>query len=145
MKIPEVMSDRLVTSAPEEGLREAFFKMRHNGIRHLPVVDSERRLLGMVTDRDLRRPDWAEEAPDISHVYDLDNNMALQDVMTRHPVVVHTYDPLKRAAQLMRQNRFGALPVLNKEDQLVGVLSAVDMLGVLEDMLKDAGVSESSA
>ncbi len=135
MKLPEIMTDKLITGSPDEGVREAFFRMRNNHIRHLPVVDGDWKLLGMVTDRDLRRPDWVDEAPDISHVYYLDDNLTLQDVMTRNPVVVHTYDPVQRAAQLMRENRFGALPVLNKEERLVGVVSAVDMLQILEELI----------
>ena len=135
MKLPEIMTDKLITGSQDEGVREAFFRMRNNHIRHLPVVDGDWKLLGMVTDRDLRRPDWVDEAPDISHVYYLDDNLTLQDVMTRNPVVVHTYDPVQRAAQLMRENRFGALPVLNKEERLVGVVSAVDMLQILEELI----------
>ncbi|MFP4648602.1 MAG: CBS domain-containing protein [Halorhodospira sp.] len=142
MKLPEIMSDQLVTGHPEEGVREAFFKMRYNHIRHLPVVDEAMGLLGMVTDRDLRRSDWVDEAPDIAHVYYLDDRLALKDVMTRHPVVVHTYDTAQRAAQLMRENRFGALPVLNKEQRLVGMVSAVDMLQVLEELLDKFGSPE---
>jgi acetoin utilization protein AcuB len=129
------MTAKLITGDPQEGLREAFFKMRHNNIRHLPVVDDEGYLLGIVTDRDLRRPDWVDEAPDIAHIYYLDDNMSLKDVMTRNPLLVHTYDSVQRAAQIMRENRFGALPVLNKEQRLVGMVSAVDMLQVLEDLI----------
>ncbi|BAU58235.1 CBS domain-containing protein [Halorhodospira halochloris] len=135
MKLPDIMSAKLVTGDPEEGLREAFFKMRHNNIRHLPVVDADMQLLGMVTDRDLRRPDWVDEAPDLAHIYYLDDNMSLKDVMTRNPLLVHTYDSVQRAAQIMRENRFGALPVLNKEQRLVGMVSAVDMLHVLEELI----------
>lgn len=135
MKLTDVMTAKLITGDPEEGLRGAFFKMRHNNIRHLPVVDADMNLLGMVTDRDLRRPDWVDEAPDLAHVYYLDDNMSLKDVMTRNPLLVHTYDPVQRAAQLMRENRFGALPVLNKEQRLVGMVSAVDMLQVLEELI----------
>ncbi len=142
MKLPEIMTDKVITGQPDEGLREAFFKMRHNHIRHLPVVDADMKLLGIVTDRDLRRPDWVDEAPDISHVYYLDDNMALKNVMTRNPIVVHTYDPVQRAAQVMRENRFGALPVLNKEERLVGMVSAVDMLQILEEMLDKFGSPE---
>lgn len=135
MKVAKIMTQKLVTGSPNEGLRHAFFKMRSNRVRHLPVVDEHMNLLGVVSDRDLRRPNWVDEAPDIEHVYRLDDHMELRDVMTTNVMVVYTYERVQKAAQLMHEHRFGALPVLNKDDKLAGMLSAIDLLGVLEQFL----------
>ncbi|ABI58014.1 putative signal transduction protein with CBS domains [Alkalilimnicola ehrlichii MLHE-1] len=137
MKVTKVMTRKLITGQPQEGLREAFFRMKQNRIRHLPVVDDEMNLLGLVTDRNLRRPDWVDEAPDIAHVYYLDDHMTLGDVMTTDVIAVHTYDHVDKAARIMHENRFGAVPVLNKEERLDGMLSAVDLLVVLEELLNE--------
>lgn len=138
MKVAKVMTQKLVTGAPEEGLRQAFFKMRSNRVRHLPVVDEHMRLLGIVSDRDLRRPNWVDEAPDISHVYELNDHMELRDVMTTNVITVYTYDRLQKAVRIMHEQRFGALPVLNKEDKVAGMLSAIDLLAVLDELLDEA-------
>ena len=142
MKVTKAMTRKLITGRPDEGLREAFFRMKQNRIRHLPVVDEDMNLLGLVTDRNLRRPDWVDEAPDIAHVYYLDDNMTLADVMTTDVVSVHTYDRLDKAASIMHKRRFGALPVLNKEERLDGMLSAVDLLEVLEELLNEQRVAK---
>lgn len=138
MKVAKVMTQKLVTGAANDGLRESFFKMRANRVRHLPVVDEHMRLLGIVSDRDLRRPNWVDEAPDVTHVYTLDNHMELRDIMTTNVMTVSTYDRVQKAVRIMYEHRFGALPVLNKEGRLAGMLSAIDLLGVLDEMLDEA-------
>jgi len=93
--------------------------------------------VGILSDRDLRRPDWVDEAPDISHPYYLDDNMSIADLMTRHPVTIHTYDNLLTAAELILQQGFGALPVLDKGQHLVGILSKGDLIRALHNKLMD--------
>jgi acetoin utilization protein AcuB len=135
MRITQYMTDKVHTADPKDGLRKTFFRMREAHIRHMPVVDEDRRVVGFISDRDLRRPDWVDEAPDVAHVYRLDDDLVVGDVMTRNVVAVHTYDSIGKAAAIIRERRFGALPVLNKDDELVGVLSAIDLVRALEDVL----------
>jgi len=135
MKVARVMTQKLITGAPDDGLRSAFFRMRRNRVRHLPVVDKQMHLLGIVSDRDLRRPNWVDEAPDIAHIYNLDDHMELQDIMCTNVMTVYTYDRLQKATRIMHEHRFGALPVLNKEDKIAGMLSAIDLLAILDDYL----------
>ncbi len=127
MRVSDYMIRKVITAAPDDGVRETFFRMREAGIRHLPVLDGAQ-LVGMLSDRDLRRPDWVDEAPDLSHDYQLDDNLSVSDLMSRHPVSVHTYDDLARACELINQHGFGALPVLDKGNHLVGIISKADLV-----------------
>lgn len=106
-------------------------------MRHLPVVDESGKLVGIISDRDLRRPDWVDEAPDLSHIYNLDDSMEVRDLMTSQVHVVHTYDKIRKAVKILLEHRFGAVPVLDKDGSLVGMLSAVDLLGALEELLEN--------
>ena len=129
------MTRQVVSIQKDMGIREAFFKMRENRIRHLPIVDDEDNLIGIISDRELRRPNWVDEASDISHVYYLDNSMAVSDVMISKVHVLHTYDTLNKAVSLLLEKHIGAVPVLDKTGKLVGMLSAIDMLRALGDMI----------
>ena len=135
MRISHYMSDKVITARATDGLRSTFFTMRRSRIRHLPVVDVEGSLIGMISDRDLRRPDWVDEAPDVQHIYNLDDEMRVGDVMTERVQGVHTYDSIHKAIKLFREHRYGALPVLNKESKLVGILSPHDLLKALDELL----------
>jgi len=136
-KVTDYMSSKVVSVSPDTGIRDAFFTMKEHGIRHLPVVDEDsRQLVGIISDRELRRPDWVDEARDLAHVYYLDDEMQVSDVMIKHVHVVHTYDTLRKATRVLVDNNVGAAPVLDKTGALVGMLSAVDLLRALSDMIE---------
>ena len=129
------MTPQIISISPNMGIREAFFKMKENSIRHLPIVDEDNKLVGIISDRELRRPNWVDEAQDIAHVYYLDNSMLVSDVMITNIHVLHTYDTLNKAVALLLDNHIGAAPVLDKTENLVGMLSAIDLLQALRDSI----------
>ena len=129
------MSSPVISIPPSMGIREAFFKMKHNSIRHLPIVDENSSLVGIISDRELRRPNWVDEAQDIAHVYYLDNSILVNDVMITNVHVIRTYDTLNKAVSLLLDHHIGAAPVLDKKENLVGMLSAIDLLRALKDSI----------
>ena len=136
LKVSSFMTPKVIVAHPGDGIRHTFFRMRENEVRHMPVVE-EGKLVGIISDRDLRRPEWVDEAPDLSHLYQLDDNLKVEDLMKRQVFVAHTYDSIRKATHILLEHRFGALPVLNKDQELVGILSAVDLLQALEVLLDD--------
>jgi acetoin utilization protein AcuB len=137
IKVTDYMTRKVISVGPDTGIREAFFKMREHHIRHLPVIDGDK-LVGIVSDRELRRPGWVDESRDIAHVYYLDDKLSVGDVMIRTVHVIHTYDSLRKAVKLLLENKIGAAPVLDKTDSVVGMLSAVDLLRALDDIIEQS-------
>ncbi|OEE59724.1 histidine kinase [Enterovibrio norvegicus FF-454] len=134
-KVSDYMTRKLITVSAEMGVREAYFLMRDSEIRHLPVT-KDKQLVGIISDRQLRRPNWADEAPDIEHPYLLSDDLTVGDVMIKDVIICRTYETLSKANQALLDHNVGALPVLDKTDELVGILSAVDLLTALQDLLK---------
>ena len=137
LKVSNFMTQKVLTAHPNDGIRHTFFRMKEDGVRHFPVLVDDNKLVGIISDRDLRRPEWVDEAPDLSHIYNLDNELTVKDLMSTNLVVAHTYESLHKVTKLLIEHRYGALPVLNKEDELVGILSATDLLQALEMLLSD--------
>ena len=135
MKVSKYMTQKLITATPEMSVKQAFLTMRSHRVRHLPVVDGDK-LVGIISDRDLRRPRWAEKIDDWTSYYQVSDDITVKDVMASHPEVVHTYDNILKAVAIFRERRYGALPVLDKEENLVGILSAQDLLLALEELLQ---------
>ena len=133
-RISEYMTAPVISGTPDDGIRQTYFRIREAGIHHLPVLDGAQ-LVGILSDRDLRRPDWVDEAMDLSHPYCLDDNMSVGDLMTRNPVTIHTYESLLTAAELILQQGLGALPVLDKGQHLVGILCKGDLIKALHSRL----------
>lgn len=134
MKVSKYMTRKLITAKPAMTVKQAFLTMRSHRVRHLPVVDGDT-LVGIISDRDLRRPRWADNVDDWTAYYQITDDVTVKDVMTSNPEVLHTYDQILKAVSIFREQRYGALPVLDKEEDLVGILSAQDLLLALEELL----------
>jgi acetoin utilization protein AcuB len=102
--------------------------MRTRRIRHLPVVDRDKGLVGIVTDRDLRQVlfDPAVQAR-ADRLADALKTATVGDVMTRAVLTVQPDTPLRDAARVMYERKVGALPVVAR-DRVVGILSETDVL-----------------
>jgi acetoin utilization protein AcuB len=134
MKVSKYMTTKLITAAPAMSVKDAFLLMRTHRVRHLPVVSGDK-LEGIISDRDLRRPQWVDALDDWTAYYQLNDDNQVRDVMTINPEVVHTYDTIRKAVKILRERRYGALPVLDKTGDLVGILSAQDLLTALDEFL----------
>jgi len=150
MKVKEVMTRDPLTIDPEAPLGTAMDVMRRKRIRHLPVIDDTGRLLGIITDRDLRQ---ATFAPALAEHLSLGAQrrlrgigQALEDLRVKHAMtwVVVTTDPeatIARAAVVMFERRIGSLPVV-EDGKLVGILTERDLLLALARELPDTGVDQ---
>lgn len=130
------MRQRVVTIGETTSVREATTLMRERGIRHLPVLDARQRLIGIVTDRDLRQVvfDLATDrvaAADAERLGDL----AVREVMTWGVVTITPATDLRQAARVMREQRLGALPVVDAAMHVVGIITERDLITALEAAL----------
>ena len=137
MKVSQYMTANPVTVAPEMGARSTFFMMLSNGIRHLPVVQ-DRKLVGFISDRDLRRPNWVDEAGDISYPYALNDEMQVRDLMSDKVTTLKAGDHIGKAVRIFERHRYGAIPVLDKRGDLIGVLSVYDLLEPMGELIEEA-------
>lgn len=111
------MTTDVVTINKEASIQEALAVMKQGSIRHLPVVDQDGRLLGWVTDADLRGVLIASMLEELT----------LEDVMIRRPFTASPDMSLEEASHLILEKRIGGLPVVEGE-KLAGVITTVDIL-----------------
>jgi acetoin utilization protein AcuB len=129
------MTDVPLSVRPDTKLAAAFLKMRIGHFRHLPVVDGGA-LVGMVTDRDLRRPHMNESATTQWHeLYDVDDERPVRDIMTTEVRSVGPDQPLEDAVDIFVEHGYGALPVVD-EGTLIGILSVYDVLRATHELLQ---------
>ncbi len=124
--------------SPETSVRAAFFKMRSEGYRHLPVV-RDQKLVGMVTDRDLRRPDLTDDPEGWHDFYHLDDDYEVRHVMTSRVESMSPSDSLEKALDLLIQRKFGAAPVIDKNGSMIGILTTLDLLRAFQAVMGTAG------
>lgn len=130
------MRQRVVTIGEATSVREATNLMRERGIRHLPVLDARQRLVGIVTDRDLRQVvlDLATERVATADAERL-GDLPVREVMTWGVVTVTPATDLRQAARVMREQRLGALPVVDAAMHVVGIITERDLITALEAAL----------
>ncbi|MBW2290687.1 MAG: CBS domain-containing protein [Deltaproteobacteria bacterium] len=136
MKVSQYMSTDIVSANLHDGLRQTFYRMRERDIRHMPVLSEDERLLGIISDRDLRHPDWVDDEENCAHYYLLDNSHKVEGTMSADPAVVHQDDNLQKAVEVIIEHRYGALPVVDDDHNLVGMISAIDLLRAFHDLDK---------
>jgi acetoin utilization protein AcuB len=125
----------VVTITPEDSLVTARTRMSVHRIRHLPVVDAGNRLIGIITDRDLRSAcPWSrsENAGHEKKLWEF-TKLKVADVMTATPHTISPESTLQDVLALFRQTRVGALPIVDENRRVVGIVSEADLLdGFLE-------------
>jgi acetoin utilization protein AcuB len=135
MVIKDWMTPNPVTVHPDTGVKTAFRLMKKGGFKQLPVVE-EGKLVGIITDRDLRRPDLADEIQSWEQLYKLDDTFNVRGVMTTDVITVREDDTMESACLILRKKKFNALPVVSNAGELVGILTVHDVLDAFIDFLK---------
>ncbi|WP_448522347.1 magnesium transporter [Pseudothermotoga sp.] len=128
LNYPENSAGRLTTPKcvelhPEMSVKEALEKIRKEGrnketIYLMPVIDHQRKLLGVVTLEDLIFSD-----PD----------MLLEQVMDDQPVYVYATTDQEEVAQIMRKYDLVAVPVVDSEQRLIGIITIDDVVDVIDE------------
>jgi CBS-domain-containing membrane protein len=123
----DVMTTNLITLGPEDEVFDAAAKMVRERVRHVPIVDSDGRLVGLVSDRDLR-----DAVGDPVHALREDAErfepFLLETVMTKEPLTTRPDVPLKELVGLLVAEGVSAAAVVDEERKLLGMVSYVDLL-----------------
>jgi len=125
MRVESYMSNAPITIRDETVYWEAFDTMREKDLHHIPVINEDNAVVGILTRRDLQiAAQHFKEAP-----------VEVSEVMHSPVVTISPGELLSEAAKQMIDNRIGGLPVLDTNDQMVGILTETDMLRALIDQL----------
>lgn len=128
LRVRDVMTSELFVVEPDEPVALLHDLMNLKRIRHLPVVDADGELVGLVSERDVIRYTFAPD-PDVSRPTRavLLDSLQVGDIMTRDVETVEADDDLAVAARIMLENKFGCLPVFD-EGVLAGIITEADFV-----------------
>lgn len=129
--VDEVMTRVPIVVHPELRLDRAAAAMSQAGVRHLPVVDADGHLVGMLSDRDLRQTlgtdthEWFRAAVDSL-------SETVENVMSPDPIALPSGTWLEAALEVFADEGVGAIPIIDESERVIGMLSYVDVLSWLE-------------
>jgi acetoin utilization protein AcuB len=141
MYVGRIMHTYLVTVPPDTSLQKAKEMIEEKKINHLLVVDKKGDLIGIVSDRDVKKS-WASPATTLS-VHELNyllTQLTVETIMIEKMITISPGTTIERAAYIMQENRINALPVIDA-GKLVGIITSTD---VMEVLLRSIGFGEES-
>ncbi|TYA52176.1 CBS domain-containing protein [Formosa maritima] len=115
--VKHAMSTDIFSVVKEDSLQLVVNIMKWKKIRHMPVIDGNKKLVGLITTTDIK---------ELSYYY-LGKGVAVEDIMTKKIITIGQYEPLETAKNLMIKNQINCLPVVEK-GKLIGLLTSKDFL-----------------
>lgn len=142
MLVRDYMTTKVTTLREDARLLDAALLIRRTGKRHVPILDYQDHVIGIISDRDVSRlaPSMlARMSPDeYNSIFEA---TPITVAMTKSPVVVTPETPVQEAVAIFYTKKIGALLVV-EDGKLAGILTVSDMLGLLNELLNAEGGEE---
>ena len=133
--VKEIMTTSVATLEQEATLLEAVLLMRRKGLRHLPVVKDDP-LVGVLSDRDVTRAAPSLFAKISQDEYnEIFNTTSIERVMTKEPLTARPDTPVRDVVNIMCERKIGAVPVVDGDSAIVGLVTRADLLELLRGLL----------
>lgn len=135
-KLEDIMTKGVFTVSLYDTVNDADRIMREEKVRHVPVLDGNK-FIGLITERTLNEYT-------LRQIYDFDDNIEdsgknkifdFQQVMAKDVHVVYPEDSVKKAVELMVKKKIDCLPVVDWDNNLLGILTIYDILLFLNKKL----------
>jgi len=134
MLVSDRMKKPVLTITPDIPIHEALNILKHEQIRHIPVLQGEK-LVGIVTNEDLF---YASPSPATSlSIWEMNyliSKVTVKEVMTENVVTITEDTPIEAAALIMVKHKIGCLPVM-RNGELVGIITETDLLKILPELM----------
>lgn len=130
MLVEQIMNVEVSTLTKENTIADAVELMSERRIRHIPIIDQEKQLVGLVTDRDIK-----DATPS---VFSSDDNreimkQPLGSIMTKEVITGHPLDFVEEVSSIFYDSKIGCLPIL-QDQKLVGIITQSDLLHTLVEL-----------
>jgi len=141
--VQEMMTANPVTLTRSHSLRDARMLMEEKKFRHIPIVDDEKKLIGLVTQRNVLANSVSQQTP-LEHeaISKIESSTSIADIMTTELTTVTADIKIASAAQLVHHKKYGCLPVIDKNKQLIGIITDHDFVAITIQLLEVIEASE---
>ena len=136
MQVSDIMTPKVITINETQSLLEVRELMANNNLRRVPVVNDIGVLKGIITDGDVSRsaPSDASTLSKYEANY-LMGKLKVKDIMKKTVITVKANDAIETIAYLLYKNKIGAIPVIDENSKVCGIVSDTDVFKVLVDIL----------
>ena len=106
--------------------------MKEHGVRRLPVVDDSNRVIGIISDRDVKSASPSKATSlEVHEIQYLLAEVKAKDIMTSNPICVKSNESISKVALIMLDKKIGGMPVVDDDNHLLGIITDQDVFRVL--------------
>lgn len=132
MLLKNWMTREVITVTPETSMMKVSKILKDKDIHRVPVVDDQGRLMGIVSDRDVKDASPSKATTlDVHELYYLLSEIKIKDIMTRNPHTINVEATVEKAAVEMLEKKIEGMPVVDDDQQVVGIVTDTDIFKVL--------------
>ena len=133
------MTEKIISVQEDAPFHEVADKIQRNKIRHLPVVNKDNKIVGLMTERDLYRIQSPRRLEDGTWYYDPEilDNFILKDVMIANPFTFKPDNTVAEAILKMVHNKYGCIPIADASGKLCGIVTYVDLLKLAAQIIEE--------
>lgn len=144
MKAKDIMSANVIAVFAENSVEELAKLLTDNNISGAPVIDNDRKVIGIVTEKDIMYKDSEPQFPPVANILGAqiflgsvkEYNTQLRkilatsvnDLMTKDVITVTDDTDVKEIVEVMLENNINRVPVIDKDERLVGIISRADIV-----------------
>lgn len=118
-KVKLIMTKDPITVGPKDTIEKAAKILKKYKIEHLPVIDKEHKLIGIISFYDL----W-----ELNKVHKDYDKILVKDVMTKRVAKLNPSDKIGSVAEIFLENLFEAIPIVDDDNVLIGIVTMVDVI-----------------
>jgi acetoin utilization protein AcuB len=130
MIVEEIMNSDVAYLAPTDSISKAILLMANKKIRHIPIINEQKHVVGLITDRDIK-----DATPSIFRANDNKEDLEkpLSSIMKENVITGHPLDFVEEIAALFYEHKISCMPIV-KDQCLVGIVTETDLLHTLVEL-----------
>jgi len=122
----DIMNNPVLTISKDSLRKEAWQMMQQKNISHLPVINEENKIIGIISDRDIMKGTIIEDDKIISQ-----ESASISEIMSQEVITADPLTDIRRIAKAMFYNHISTMPIISDSDELTGIVTRSDILHAL--------------
>lgn len=122
---------------PEDSIIDAHLTMKEKEIRHIPIINKENQLVGIVSSRDVQKAMIIKKLNEFNNEIIIPSDYKIQDFMNWPVVTVRENTHIKLVAEILLTEKISSLVVLDEKSNITGIVTTTDILTYVIKMIED--------